>query len=163
MCNRKGKNIKDLLVKANIAGSGEDSGTFPCGRARCLTCHHTNKESVVTGPAGSWNIKSSYTCVTKNVVYTITCSKCAKLYVGETMRLLAERFREHLRDVKNKVMTSPVAQHFSGQQHTMEDMTVGVLQHFTCDRERKQFEMRLIKYLGTLDPAGMNLDFSYNV
>ncbi len=45
-------------------------------------------------------------------------------YIGETKRMLAERFREHLRDVKKRHSLSPVAQHFCLPRHCTDDMNV---------------------------------------
>ena len=100
---------------------------------------------------------------TKNVVYCITCTKCGKLYIGETKRMLRERFREHLRDIRISNMTSPVAQHFTSRGHSTEDITVCCLLICSTDTQRKQMEMRIIDRLGTLDPLGLNLDFTYGV
>ena len=36
-------------------------------------------------------------------IVRITCTLCKMLYIGETGRRLADRFREHLRDVKKDV------------------------------------------------------------
>ena len=38
--------------------------------------------------------------VSESVIYCITCTLCKKIYIGETGRRLADRFREHLRDVE---------------------------------------------------------------
>ena len=52
-----------------------------------------------------------FTCTSANVIYRITCTLCNKLYIGETGRLLSDRFCEHLRDVEknDKDASKPVA------------------------------------------------------
>ena len=35
-------------------------------------------------------------CLTKNVVYEITCSTCGTMYIGETGRTIGSRIKEHL-------------------------------------------------------------------
>jgi predicted GIY-YIG superfamily endonuclease len=100
----------------------------------------------------------------KNVVYAIKCASCGQLYIGETKRMLSERFREHRRDViSKKTDISPVAQHFTNSGHNLEDMSVAILAQCTNERQRKMLEMRIIQKLGTLFPKGMNVDFSLNV
>jgi len=47
-------------------------------------------------------------------LHCINCTLCKKIYVGETGRILADRFHEHLRDVdKNDIGASkPVCRPF---------------------------------------------------
>ena len=100
--------------------------------------------------------------MTKNVVYAIQCLSCAKIYIGETKRRLGDRFVEHRRDTINNKANSPVAQHFNSAGHNLEDMSVMVLVECQSDEERKHKEMRLIYDLGTQDPIGLNVDFSFS-
>lgn len=163
LSQRKNKSLKDLLVHTKLSVEEEIGGTFRCGRSRCLTCAYTNSCGTVSAPSSTWNIKTTFQCTTANVVYAITCSACGMVYVGETKRRLADRFREHRRDVINHNRKSPVAIHFNLPNHSEEDMLVGGLVECYNDQQRKTTEMKLIKKLGTLDPLGMNFDFTYNV
>jgi predicted GIY-YIG superfamily endonuclease len=162
---RRNKSLKDLLVRASVSDTPDAAigGTFPCNHPRCLTCPFTNKEDSIHGPDGSWRVKNSHTCTSSNIVYYIVCLKCSKLYVGETKRKLSLRFGEHRRDIMKKSTTSPVAQHFNLFDHSLDDASVGVLLECSSDKSRKEQEMRLICKLGTLDPKGINLDFTHNV
>ncbi len=78
----------------------EIPGTFPCGWARCKTCNHILNTDTVVGPSGSVDIKKSFQCTTKGIIYCVTCLRCGDLYIGETGRMLADRFREHLADIR---------------------------------------------------------------
>jgi hypothetical protein len=83
--------------------------------------------------------------------------KCHDIYIGETERKLAERFREHLLLVnKQQISKSTVAQHFNLPNHSYTDMEVLGLCHIKHDKYRKITEKRLIKKLGTLIPLGLN-------
>ena len=150
-------------MHSTLGQDNEIGGTFRCGRTICNTCDHTNNSSEIHAPNATYTVRSSFTCTSRNVVYAICCLACGKVYIGETLRRLGDRFREHLRDIKNKSRTSPVAQHFNSPGHSVEDVTVSVLVQCSSDQQRKSTEMRLIYKLGTLDPQGMNLEFSYNV
>lgn len=163
LSRRRGKNLKDILVRTSVTSEEELAGTYRCGRRQCNTCIHTYNGTTIAGPDATFHVKSSFSCTTKNVVYCILCINCGKLYLGETKRMLAERFREHLRDITKKKTTSPVAQHFNSAGHSIDDIVVCVLRQYENDAQRKEGEMRLIQRLGTLDPKGLNLDFSYNV
>ena len=48
-------------------------------------------------------------------------------YLGETDRRLADRFREHRKDVISKRNDLPVPDHFNQENHTLEDLKVAVL------------------------------------
>ena len=154
---RRGRNLKDILMYKDMADfSSTPPGTFPCGRKRCLTCDFVVQIACICGPKSSFNIVHSFSCTTENVVYCIICSKCSLLYIGETKRRLADRFREHLRFIRIKQMTSEVAVHFNTCNHDIDDIRVTVLKSFHSDTERKRFEHYMIKRLGTIEPFGIN-------
>ena len=67
------------------------------------------------------------------------------MYIGETGRRLADRFRENRRDVINGRYDLPVPPHFNQTNHTLEDMKVAVLKAGLANQEyRKKQEMKLI-------------------
>ena len=81
---------------------------------------------------------------------------------GETGRRLADRFREHRRDVINGRNDLPVPAHFNSTNHTLDDMKVAVLKAGLANQDyRKKQEMRLIFKCGTMSPSGLNQDFSF--
>ena len=70
------------------------------------------------------------------VIYSITCTKCSTLYIGETCHQLNTRFGEHLRSVEEKKHLSPeyqgdddinVAIHFNLPKHSIDDMGISAL------------------------------------
>ena len=92
--------LRDILVKNSLQTTGPtdgESGTFPCGRPRCVTCAHTNPSQTLDSPGGQLRFEDKFSCTTRNVVYVISCYKCSKLYIGETGRRLGDSFREHIR------------------------------------------------------------------
>ena len=52
-------------------------------------------------------------CMTKNVVYEVTCQMCSpkQTYVGETKRCVRYRFDEHFRDGSNQTQLTPFGEH----------------------------------------------------
>ena len=52
-------------------------------------------------------------CMTKNVVYEITCDMCQppQRYIGETKRCIRYRFDEHFRDGHNRTLQTPFGDH----------------------------------------------------
>jgi len=83
------------------------------------------------------------------------------VYFGETGRWLADRFREHLRDVINGRKDLPVPAQFNQTNDTLEDRKVAVLKVGLTNQDyRKKQEIRLIFKYGTMVPSGLNQDFS---
>ena len=120
------------------------------------------KRSTIETPKGHVYITGHFSCITEHVVYCLSCTKCPSIvYVGETGRRLADRFREHRRDIINGRNDLPVPAHFNQPNHTLEDMKVAVLKAGLANQEyRKKQEMRLIFKYGTVGPTCLNQDFS---
>ena len=75
----------------------------------------------------------------------MTCTLCKKIYIGETGRRLAYRFRKHLRDEeKNETDASkPVARYFNLPNHSHHDMTIcGLSLHHGNAESRKNLEKK---------------------
>ena len=71
-----------------------------CARARCKTYPFICNVEKLSRPKRSIKITDHFTCTPANVIFSITCTLCKKLYIGETSRRLGDRFREHLRYVE---------------------------------------------------------------
>ena len=106
-------------VNPNLTSSWKNTNTItkrlvhsaleppPCraGKRHCRTCD--------SGLRGR--------CTTKNVVYQVTCDRCAAAgsptspvtYVGETKRCVRYRFDEHFRDGVNRTQQTPFGDHMS--------------------------------------------------
>ena len=161
---RRAKNLKDLLVRSSLPRNlpHQSPGTFPCNRTVCRTCPHVNSSSTIATPKGHVYITGHFSCIAEHVVYCLSCTKCPSIvYIGETGRRLANRFREHRRDIINGRNDLPVPAHFNQPNHTLEDMKVAVLKAGLANQEyRKKQEMRLIFKYGTVGPRGLNQDLS---
>ena len=96
-------------------------------------------------------------------MYCIVLYKCpSTVYTGETGCRMADRFREHRRDVINGKNDLPVPAHFNQPNHTLEDMKVAVLKAGLVNQEyRKKQEMRFIFRQGTVALSGLYQDFSF--
>ena len=159
---RSAKNLKDLLVRNSLPRNlpHQSPGTFPCNRTVYRTCPHVNSSSTII-PKGHVYIMEHFSCITEHVVYCLSCTKCPSIvYIGETGRRLADRFREHRRDIINGRNDLPVPAHFNQPNHALEDMKAAVLKAGLANQEyRKKQEMRLIFKYGTVSPRGLNQDF----
>ena len=70
----------------------------------CSVCPYIKEGKVVKATFSDYKIEvnSSVDCSTRNVVYLLGCSKCPMQYIGETERMLKERFSEHKGYVNTK-------------------------------------------------------------
>eukprot|EP00061_Rhincodon_typus_P004423 g22529.t1 len=99
-------------------------------------------------------------CTSANVVYCICCSRRGLLYNRVTKRRLGDHFVEHLRLVCDKRQHLPLANHFNSPSHSLDDMFILGLLHYHNDATWKLEEQHLIFRLGTLQPNGLNVDFT---
>ena len=113
----------------------------------CKTCLFIVNTSKISGPKRSVKITDCFTCTSANVIYCITCTLCNKLYIGETGKRLADRFREHLRDVEknDKDASKPVARHFNLPNHSKKHVAIcGLSLHLGTTESRKNLKHKLI-------------------
>ena len=108
-------------LRQNLPAS---AGTFSCSRARCYMCSFLNSATSISGPKSNFIIRHNFTCTSSNIIYCISCSKCCKLYIGETGRCLSDRFAEHLCSARNNDVDKPVARHFNATNHSISDIKV---------------------------------------
>ena len=90
------------------------------------------------------------------------CSKCGKQYVDVTKTALQKRFTSHRSDIKHNRTRKPVAAHFNQDGHSMEDLTIMVIEKILKDTvssrsKRERYERYWINKLKTKTPNGMKL------
>ncbi|XP_063777417.1 uncharacterized protein LOC134927186 isoform X2 [Pseudophryne corroboree] len=129
-----------------------------CGGLKCSVC--TYIESTTTFTSSSKNtefpLTESLSCISKKVIYLITCKKCRQQYVGQTSNTMRRRFVDHLSRIKcNKDIT--VSKHFNLPEHSLHDVALVVIEHVANKKDLLQREQYWIQELGTLTPNGLNM------
>lgn len=143
---RRNPNLKQILVRAKISTAEK-------------TKPRTNNWRVIRNNSNGYthrlprNIPRTQT----NCIYAIKCTKCGKLYIGETGNALNTRMTQH-RYVIRTHTTSPsiLAKHF--QEHGNNNLIMQPLEHdpkWTRDQRRKR-ERHWINKLSTYFPQGLN-------
>lgn len=165
---RRGKNMRDLLVRSDCHIPPSDPGTQPCKRPRCRTCTHVNGAATISSPNTTFifDIRNNFSCTSECVIYCLSCTLCETLYIGETSRRLNARFGEHLRNIEKKIHLNNkfkdqddigVSKHFNTIGHSLDNIKVSILLRApTCGRKRKELEKRLMLRLNTMSPCGLN-------
>ena len=158
LASRRDSNIRDILVRSSVKHTPTGPpGTHPCSNTSCLTCAHLCTSTNVQGPSGSFVVKRSFNCQSRNIIYAITCRQCPKIYVGETERTLTLRFREHHADIRYNRPT-PVGKHFNSTNHSVNDVRIkAIWQMFTSTTDRQEVESQFIHLLGSTQPHGLNI------
>ena len=152
-------NVRQRVIRAKLPSVNDEiPGNFPCGKSRCKTCDVLCGDSLVVGPYGEFEIRSSFTCSDVNVIYAITCTKCNLLYIGETGMTMRERKNKHISDIRcSRTRENEVAEHFCSSPHSLQDdFSIRAILKVENQHERRIVEARLIRALGTLVPLGMN-------
>ena len=140
---KRGKNLKDLLVRAKIntkrrSNRKKPNGFFSCERGffkQCPTCALIPRGGIKIHKCNRSNkcytINSHVTCATENLVYKITCKKpkCADfVYIGQTKRRFRDRFSDHKGYVRRKELHQVCGEHFNKPGHKYEDMLPMVIE-----------------------------------
>lgn len=92
-----------------------------------------------------------------NCVYAIKCTKCQKLYIGETNDSLKDRLTQHRKMIRTNTTTnSPLVEHF--HQHGVKNLILQPLEHDPTwtRQERRSREFYWMKRLNTYHPHGLN-------
>ena len=118
----KSRGQTSCRIQVHYQNPPHQPGTFPCRRTICRTCPHITEATSIPAPGGHIKITGHFTCISENIIYCISCRKCPKaVYIRETGRRMADRFREHRLDVLHNKGDLPVAQHFNGPSHSLEE------------------------------------------
>ena len=114
------KNINDILVRAQLTNSTDNSNSRPTpGSFRYI--EHGRNQYTFHSTGETHHIKSHITCETFNVIYLIQCRLCNLQYIGETKRRLKDRFNEHRRPILNPTgnyIHTAVSEHFLTSNHS---------------------------------------------
>ena len=139
VCWKRPRNLREFLIRAklpkeiSIRRSSRPKLGFKHCKHKCVMCDYSPKfaSSIVSSET---NIKvpilSDLNCLSKNVLYCITCNKSERpcsankpQYVGETGRSIVERFREHKCSVKENAVTN-VGKHFFENGHDRSNLQI---------------------------------------
>ena len=142
----------------------EKQGNRPCNSRGCKTCRHikttdTFRSTDTKRSRKSYKVHTAANCKTKGTIYRIQCRKCPKQYLGSTKNALHIRLNGHRYDIKHKKIQKPVAKHFNQRGHSIEDLTIMVIEKLR--NNNIQFRRRQERFwtdkLGCMAPEELNL------
>ena len=172
MAWRKPKNLKSILVRAKLPKVREtvtDMGTpaNPCKTKTCRYCPKLNKTGRITCSAShrSYITKHNVTCKSSNLIYCITCNKCAIQYVGQTKNRLMDRFQAHFYSIAHNKANTEVGKHFNLPDHTgLDNVEIYVVDFIHAEPAGKKskylrdlIEFNWIQRMHSNAPTGLNV------
>jgi GIY-YIG catalytic domain len=151
-------NTLDILEEL-LAYTNDSNKIVRCGHPLCKCCDCLLETSTITSTDGhrSFAINDHLSCNSTNVIYVIRCSRCHKLYVGQTQRMLKDRLNNHRSDITLKKPTA-IGLHFNFKGHSIADLQIiPVLQLLSTDKDiNRAIENDWMKTLNTFYPFGLN-------
>ena len=143
--------------------SSQNARTIRCNHPSCATCKHLNcsKHFTSTKTGTSYTIRHNFSCISRNLIYLITCKKCHKQYVGLTTTQLNIRINHHRSNILNHKHIY-LCVHFNFPDHSLEDLSVQAIDRVPDDcqnylDELQKLEVYWIQVLKTLQPLGLNV------
>ena len=122
-----------MLVKSNLqpilVEPSKPHGLYHCHRHNCTTCSHSVESTTFYAhyTRNSHNTQGHITCITSNIIYIITCTKCNKQYIGETGRKLKTHILKQLRNiVKNQ--NTVIGAHFNSANHKLNHLQINTIE-----------------------------------
>ena len=103
----------------------QNARTKRCNHPRCVTCKHLNcsKYFTSTKTGTTFTIRHNFSCISKNLIYLITCKKCRKQHVGLTTTQLNIRINHHRSNILNHKCIY-LCVHFNFPDHSILDLSV---------------------------------------
>ena len=151
----KSPKLKDILLKGTLEDNQQPRGTRPCGKTRCKTCDHIQVGNTIEKDQERYQIRGSITCLSRNVIYLLTCSIYEKRYFGETEQTINGRCRGHESNMRSN-NENIVSTHYKDYNHTSEDYTVTAIDKETDYNKRLWLEEAWMILLETMYPKGLN-------
>ena len=161
---RRGKSLKDILVRAKLPKIQGNEGSSGCGKKRCEICPHIDETSSFQSQEGrEYKIRAeNLNCDSKHVVYLVTCKTCGVQYVGSTcppFRLRYNNYRScHRRHILGKkVPQASFHAHFAqSDHHGMEDCQFTFIDHAVDLPSVRRQEVFWQYTLDSFFPKGLN-------
>lgn len=158
---KRPKNIRDTLIRSKVPKAAQTrskrktAGMRKCNK--CGVCSYIKEGKTVQATANSYkvDINSSVDCSSKNVIYMLGCNKCPQQYIGETERMLRDRFTEHKGYVNTNNISKTTGAHFNSKGHSVSDMRITVIEkvfskehQFRKEREKLYIQKFNTRYRG---------------
>lgn len=163
---RSGFSLKNHLVRAKVYPLDRETGSYKCGKPRCLTCLNIQEVSFFQSSVDGkqYKINHRLNCDDKCLIYLLSCKVCGKQYVGQTTDKFRFRWNNYKACQRKAVLgqehpQSFFHQHFLSADHNglLEDCKIFLIDKTDASdpTRRESFWIRRLK---TICPEGLNTD-----
>ena len=166
---RSARKLSSYLVRAKLYPIERKVGSCKCKGKRCEVCKNVLETDTFTcsNDQTTYKINHKFDCNEKCLVYLITCNKCLKQYVGQTVDMFRSRWNNY-KDNSRKFdrgedcMQKYLYEHFQLPGHTgfLQDTYVTLIDK-TDPRAPTKREDYWIHTLKTKAPMGLNVEGGY--
>lgn len=146
---RRNKNLKDILVHTKLSTKGNN---------KTRKNPRFKQTNFIDNPFSQQGhpVWQKLTLNDSNVIYTIQCNTCGKLYIGETGNSLRTRMHQHWYHLRNKNKSTTLYNHF--RIHNPDNLAFMGLERnprWSLEQRRRR-ERFWIMTLQTREPLGLN-------
>ena len=167
---RGGKNIKEWVASPTLNTVDNDAeDIFTCDQCpnNCVDCNYLRDKGQFfhsTSLKRRFKLRQNVNCLSRNVVYLVTCKKCQMQGVGETTDF-KKRMANYRSCIRNGKISCNVDKHFvETDDHSVEDFDVQIIcMLVNPPKNKKELRIRLKQFEGywqvklcTLIPHGLN-------
>ena len=138
-----------------------------CNTPYCRYCPLLDKSGhIKSAKDEKFTAMKNISCRSSNLIYCITCTRCHKQYVGQTLLRIKDRFIHHFRDIEINNKDKSVSRHFNSPHHLgTKDMRIHVLEFIRkpprspqAANIRNRRETSWMHTLRCLAPSGLNME-----
>ena len=130
---RSSRKIGSSLVTAKLYPLEKSVGFFNCKRSRCQICAYVNEtDSFNSTVTGKTTLNIDLTACLKCLIYLLTCIKCKKQYVGQTVDTCRYRWNNYRSNsCKHGIscMQEHLYEHFCDSEHSgfLNDVSITII------------------------------------
>ena len=90
------RKLSSYLARATLYPVERKAGSCSCNGKRCEACKNVLENDTFTcsNDQTTYKINRKFDCIEKCLVYLITCNKCLKQYVGQTVGMFRSRWNK---------------------------------------------------------------------
>ena len=167
---RSAHKLNSYLVRATLYPLERTVGSYKCKGKRCQVCNDITEMDSFTCSNNQWNFKINHRidCNEKCLIYLITCHRCLKQYVGQTV----DEFRHRLNNYKDNARKFErgeqciqwhLYKHFNLRGHSGFLNDVSVPLNMADPTDTTKPEDFWIQTLKTKAPLGLNVEYGLSV
>lgn len=138
-----------------------------CNTPTCSINKYFNPNPTVTHLNNTYTTTQPLSCESSNLIYSIQCFLCKKLYIGQTSQTLRNRITAHISNIKNHKPTT-LAKHINKCTNYTNPNIIPIIINplfqipILTDQKLNNIallttETKFIKQLNTMHPYGINL------